>query len=161
MLYCKFLGNILRICAVLIFGAAIASYAAEMQNNSGKFYFVQFSDTHWGFNDPKINPDFSNTLQKAIAEVNDLEIQPDFIVFTGDLTHTTDDPQIRRQRMMEFKTIISGFKVTNIMFLPGNTTPALTTDKPIRKSLAIHIMHLIIRVFILLHLIMFPILLQI
>src|SRR5208337_5067134 len=30
-------------------------------------YFVQLSDTHWGFNNPKINPDFAGTLKKAIV----------------------------------------------------------------------------------------------
>ena len=49
------------------------------------FYFVQLSDPHWGFNGPP-NPDAANTLKKAVASVNALEIQPDFVVFTGDLT---------------------------------------------------------------------------
>lgn len=57
------------------------------------------SDTHWGFGDPKINPDFAGTLKKAVAAVNALDQQPDFVVFTGDLTHTTDDPKIRRTRL--------------------------------------------------------------
>ncbi len=33
--------------------------------------------------------------------------QPDFIVFTGDLTHTTDNPAERRKRMGEFRDIVS------------------------------------------------------
>src|SRR4051812_38723402 len=68
------------------------------------FYFVQLSDTHWGFNGPP-NPDSANTLKKAVASVNALPIKPDFIVFTGDLTQTTDDPKERRQRMAGFKEI--------------------------------------------------------
>jgi hypothetical protein len=40
--------------------------------------------------------------------VNSLEQQPDFIMFTGDLTHTTDDPALRRQRLSEFRDIVSG-----------------------------------------------------
>src|SRR5512147_3081004 len=61
------------------------------------FYFVQLSDTHWGFTGPEANPDAAGTLPKAVNAVNKLSIQPDFIVFTGDLTHTTDDPKERRR----------------------------------------------------------------
>ena len=62
------------------------------------FHFVQLSDTHWGFSGPA-NPDAENTLKKAVATVNALPKPPDFIVFTGDLTHTTDDRKERRARM--------------------------------------------------------------
>jgi len=82
------------------------------------FYFVQLSDTHWGFNNPDINPDYKGTLKKAIAGVNALPKKPDFLVFTGDLTHTTDDDQVRRTRMAEFKEIIKGLQVQDIKFLP-------------------------------------------
>src|ERR1043165_1015530 len=64
----------------------------------GDFHFVQFTDTHWGYKGPA-NPDAENTLIKAIETVNALPKQPDFIVFTGDLTHTTDDPAERRARL--------------------------------------------------------------
>ena len=32
---------------------------------AGDFFFVQMSDTHWGFNDPKVNPDFAGTQKKG------------------------------------------------------------------------------------------------
>jgi len=82
------------------------------------FSFVQLSDSHWGFEGPA-NPDANGTLQKAVATVNSLEQVPDFIMFTGDLTHTTDDPQERRKRLAEFKTIVAGLKVRDIHFMPG------------------------------------------
>ena len=88
-----------------------SSAAADSPQES--FSFVQLSDTHWGFDNPAINPDFAGTLKKAIAEVNALAQQPDFIVFTGDLTHTTDDETIRRKRMKEFREIIKELKVQN------------------------------------------------
>src|SRR5437588_249511 len=71
------------------------------------FFFVQLSDAHWGFEGPP-NPDARGTLQKAVAAVNSLEQRPDFIMFTGDLTHTTDDPVERRKRLAEFKDIVAG-----------------------------------------------------
>ncbi|PPD50936.1 MAG: serine/threonine protein phosphatase [Methylobacter sp.] len=89
------------------------------------FYFVQLSDTHWGFKGADKNPDAAGTLQKAVAAVNALDKQPDFVVFTGDLTHTTDDAQERRRRMSEFKDIISELKVKHIRFIPGEHDASL------------------------------------
>ena len=88
------------------------------------FHFVQLSDTHWGFEGAP-NPDAANTLKKAVATVNALPQQPDFIVFTGDLTHTTDDPAVRRRRLGEFRDIVKGLKVRNIRFIPGEHDAAL------------------------------------
>jgi 3',5'-cyclic AMP phosphodiesterase CpdA len=98
------------------------------------FFFVQLSDSHWGFNDPKVNPDFAGTLQKAVALVNDLTIHPDFIVFTGDLTHTTDDGQERRKRLAEFRKIVSGLKVKNVKFLPGEHDASLDNGKAFHEA---------------------------
>ncbi len=89
------------------------------------FYFVQLSDTHWGFNGPAVNPDARGTLPKAIAAVNALAVQPDFIVFTGDLTHTTDDGVERRRRLAEFKEIASGLKNKNVHFMAGEHDASL------------------------------------
>src|SRR5258708_24282201 len=63
---------------------------------SQDFYFVQLSDSHWGFKGAAVNPEAEHTLQRAVTAVNALQNQPNFIVFTGDLTHTTDDDQERR-----------------------------------------------------------------
>ena len=65
------------------------------------FYFVQLSDLHWGFNDASVNPDPRATLERTISAINATRHMPDFIVFTGDLTHTTKDPAERRRRMGE------------------------------------------------------------
>jgi len=50
---------------------------------------------------------------------------PDFIVFTGDLTHTTDDPKERRQRLTQFKEIVSELKVKDVHFMPGEHDASL------------------------------------
>jgi hypothetical protein len=88
------------------------------------FYFVQLSDTHWGYTGPA-NPEATSTLKKAVAAVNSLEEQPDFVVFTGDLTHTTDDPKERRKRLAEFRDIVSGLKVKEVRFMPGEHDASL------------------------------------
>src|SRR4030095_14815049 len=85
-------------------------------NGVEEFSFVQLSDTHWGFDGPSINPDSQGTLKKAIAAVNALNQQPDFVVFTGDLTHITENGKMRRDRMAEFKDIAGALKVKTIHF---------------------------------------------
>jgi hypothetical protein len=111
-------------------GAVFASGLSGCANAGKKggqddFYFVQLSDTHWGFNGPKVNPEAANTLKKAVAAVNALEQAPDFVVFTGDLTHTTDDPKLRRTRMAEFRDIVSKLKVKDVRFMPGEHDASL------------------------------------
>jgi len=88
------------------------------------FYFVQLSDCHWGFEGPP-NPDAKVTLRKAVTAANSLEEQPDFIVFTGDLTHTTDDPKERRKRMAQFRDIVADLKVKTVHFMPGEHDASL------------------------------------
>ena len=92
--------------------------------SSDDFYFVQLSDSHWGFAGPS-NPDALNTLRQAVATVNALPVPPEFIVFTGDLTHTTDDPGERRRRLAGFRDIVAGLKVKHVRFMPGEHDAAL------------------------------------
>lgn len=104
--------------------AGCAAGGAASKPDTEEFYFVQLSDTHWGFEGPP-NPDAKGTLKKAVATVNALSEPPDFIVFTGDLTHTTDDPKVRRQRMAEFREIVAPLKVKNVHFMPGEHDASL------------------------------------
>ncbi len=82
------------------------------------FFFLQLSDTHWGYEGPA-NPHADVTLERAIAAINAVDVQPDFIVFTGDLTHMTDDPNKRRDRMARVRDLASTLKVKDLRFLPG------------------------------------------
>src|SRR5258706_6225259 len=104
-------------------GLGLNALGSILDHANGKvendFYFVQLSDTHWGFAGPKVNPDAEGTLKKAVQAVNSLEVQPDFIVFTGDLTHTIDDVQVRKDRMSQFKDIVGGLKVPTVHFMAG------------------------------------------
>jgi 3',5'-cyclic-AMP phosphodiesterase len=54
--------------------------------HKGGLSFVQISDSHIGFN-KTANPDVTVTLQAAIDKIGALEIQPEFLLHTGDLTH--------------------------------------------------------------------------
>ena len=106
-------------------GFAQAPASGRMQED---FYFMQLSDTHWGY-EGEANPDARGTLPKAIEAVNALPVQPDFIVFTGDLTHTTDDPRERRKRMAEFKDMTAQLKTRNLRFLAGEHDASLDQGK--------------------------------
>ena len=96
------------------------------------FFFVQLSDTHWGFSGPP-NPDAAVTLAKAVASVNALDQQPDFVVFTGDLTHTTDDPQERRARLGQFRDIVSKLRVKTVRFMAGEHDASLDRGEAYRE----------------------------
>jgi hypothetical protein len=108
-----------------VFASGLAGCASMAAAGSDEFYFVQLSDTHWGFKGDALNPDAAGTLPKAVAAVNALAAKPDFIVFTGDLTHTTDDPKERRRRLAEFKQIVSGLDNRNVRFMPGEHDASL------------------------------------
>jgi hypothetical protein len=108
-----------------VFASGLAGCASMAGAGSDEFYFVQLSDTHWGFKGDALNPDAGGTLPKAVSAVNALSAKPDFIVFTGDLTHTTDDPKERRRRLAEFKQIVSRLDNRNIRFMPGEHDASL------------------------------------
>jgi hypothetical protein len=112
-----------------VFASGLAGCASLDSTKAGDaaykdFYFVQLSDSHWGFQGPD-NPDAAVTLRKAVASVNALSTPPEFIMFTGDLTHTTDDPAERRRRLSEFKRIVADLKVPTVRFMPGEHDAAL------------------------------------
>jgi len=104
---------------LLLLLAAFLAFTGAASGQAAPFTFVQLSDTHWGFNNAKINADFSGTFPKAIEEVNRLRVQPDFLVFTGDETHTTADAAVRQKRMAEFRALVATLSVKAVHYLPG------------------------------------------
>jgi 3',5'-cyclic AMP phosphodiesterase CpdA len=117
---------------VLVSGCA-SSLGSAGASAGEDFYFVQLSDPHWGFEGPAINPDAQGTLKKAVAAVNGLSHQPDFVMFTGDLTHTTDDPKERRRRLAEFREIVGDLRVKNVRFMPGEHDASLDNGKAFKE----------------------------
>jgi 3',5'-cyclic AMP phosphodiesterase CpdA len=116
----------------LVFASALARGADSYTSAQDEFFFVQLSDTHWGFQGAP-NPDAAGTLPKAIAAVNALEPQPDFIVFTGDLTHTTDDPAERRRRLAQFRDLLGGLRTKLIRLMPGEHDASLDSGEAYRE----------------------------
>jgi len=110
--------------AVFISGLPAVASAQRGQD----FYFVQLSDSHWGFEGTE-NPDPRGSLPKAIAATNALSPRPDFVIFTGDLTHTTEDPAERRRRMTEFKQVVSKLEIPTVRYIPGEHDAAMDEGK--------------------------------
>jgi len=119
--------------ASLVLFLGLSGVLSAQAAGSDTLFFVQVSDTHWGFANAKINPDYEGTLKKGIAEINSLQGNPDFLIFTGDETHTTSDPAIRRQRMAEFKNIITGLNIKTIKFIPGEHDAGLDNAQAYRE----------------------------
>jgi 3',5'-cyclic AMP phosphodiesterase CpdA len=117
----------------VVFASGLARGADPYASAQDEFFFVQLSDTHWGFQGPAVNPDALGTLPKAVAAVNALDPAPDFIVFTGDLTHTTDDPQERRRRLAGFRDIVKSLKNTNVRFMPGEHDASLDRGEAFKE----------------------------
>src|ERR1700712_3901482 len=110
-------------------GSPALSLAAPTKD----FFFVQLSDTHWCFEGAKVNPDAKGTLLKAVKEVNSLKQKPDFIVFTGDLTKTTDAVNARRAQMKEFKQIVGELDAKVIRFMPGEHDASLDNGETYKE----------------------------
>jgi predicted MPP superfamily phosphohydrolase len=129
----------------VVFASGLAGACTNILRKSGgqedDFFFVQLSDSHWGFKGPP-NPEAANTLRQAVAAVNALSSAPDFVVFTGDLTHTTDDEAERRKRMREFKAIVADLKTPVQHYMPGEHDASLTGARPIKRTSAPHTIRL-------------------
>jgi 3',5'-cyclic AMP phosphodiesterase CpdA len=54
-------------------------------------------------------------------------------VFTGDLTHTTEDGTVRHKRMDEFRGIVSELEVKDIKFMPGEHDASLDRGKAFQE----------------------------
>ena len=114
--------DILKLMGVggVVFASGLAGAATSKKKATpaGDFFFLQLSDTHWGYSGAS-NPQADVPLKKAIETINAAAAAPDFIVFTGDLTHTTDDATVRRKRMTEFRDLTAGLTNKTLHFIPG------------------------------------------
>ena len=88
------------------------------------FSFVQFSDTHVGFNGPP-DPLGTQAFERAVAMVNALPQRPDLVLFTGDLTHDSEKPGEHADRMKRFREIASRLNVPLVKVVPGEHDAAL------------------------------------
>jgi hypothetical protein len=106
--------------------AAFGGKAGEMFHFLGKqsgekvtpFNFIQLSDAHVGFNGPP-DPLGTKAFERAVEIVNKLPQRPDLVLFTGDLTHDSEDKDVHAQRMKQFMEISRRMNVPMIKYVPG------------------------------------------
>src|SRR5881394_1811414 len=100
--------------ALLRFAPADAALRDHFKRMNGEapspFSIVQLSDTHVGFNGPP-DPLGTKAFERAVDLVNALDPQPDLVLFTGDLTHDSDDAGEHAKRMRKFRDIASKLRV--------------------------------------------------
>ncbi len=82
------------------------------------FTFVQLSDAHVGFDGPP-DPLGTKAFERAVQMVNQLPQRPDLVLFTGDLTHDTEEKDVHAQRMKRFQEISRGMNVPLVKCVPG------------------------------------------
>jgi Icc protein len=100
-----------------------SAFGQKMMAKKGELHFVQISDSHMGFNKPA-NPDVVGTLQATVDKINGLPQQPEFIIHTGDLSHTS--------KPGEFDTldqVLKGAKPKDIFFVPGEHDTSIDDGK--------------------------------
>ncbi|HZQ68943.1 MAG TPA: metallophosphoesterase [Terriglobales bacterium] len=82
------------------------------------FSFVQLSDAHVGFNGPP-DPLGTRAFERAVEMINALPQRPDLVLFTGDLTHDTEEKDVHALRMKQFLEISKRINVPLIKCVPG------------------------------------------
>lgn len=94
-------------------GGILTTCSFGGSSNKGDFTFAQVSDSHIGFN-KEPNADVTATLKEAVAKVNALPKQPEFILHTGDLSHLS--------KPEEFDTVdqaLKSAKTSKVFYTPG------------------------------------------
>jgi 3',5'-cyclic AMP phosphodiesterase CpdA len=85
------------------------------------FSFVQISDSHIGFN-KAANADVTSTLQAALDKIDVLPHGPDFLIHTGDLTHSS--------KPAEFDTLEQMLgKKRQVFYVPGEHDTSVDDGK--------------------------------
>ncbi len=91
--------------------------------NAGELHFVQISDSHMGFNRPA-NPDVTGTLRATIDKINALPRQPEFIIHTGDLSHSS--------KASEYDTLdemLKSASARQVFYVPGEHDTSVDDGK--------------------------------
>lgn len=105
--------------------------------NSGEavtpFSFIQLSDAHVGFNGPP-DPLGTKAFERAVEMVNALPHQPDLVLFTGDLTHDSEDKDVHAKRMANFCEIAGRLKTKKLMCVPGEHDAGLDGGALFREN---------------------------
>jgi 3',5'-cyclic AMP phosphodiesterase CpdA len=91
----------------------IESAEAASAAAASSLSFVQISDSHIGFA-KEANPDVTLTLRQAVERINQMPVQPAFVLHTGDVTHLSkpDEFDVAAE-------VLKGVRTERIHYVPG------------------------------------------
>ncbi|HET9793879.1 MAG TPA: metallophosphoesterase [Thermoanaerobaculia bacterium] len=131
-------GALYRVAPLLGAGREGAGLSRALREANGEplrpFSFVQLSDTHVGFEGPP-DPLGTRAFERAVETINALPEPPELILFTGDLTHDTEDRREHAARLKRFREIAGKLSVQAIHCVPGEHDAALDGGALFRESL--------------------------
>ncbi|HTX34916.1 MAG TPA: metallophosphoesterase [Bryobacteraceae bacterium] len=99
------------------------AFGQERMAAGGDWQFVQISDSHIGFNKPA-NTDVVGTLQAAIGKINALPQPPDFLIHTGDLSHSA-----KPEEFDTLQQVVKGARPSQVFYVPGEHDTAADDGK--------------------------------
>lgn len=99
------------------------AFGREAHHVKGELHFVQISDSHIGFHAPA-NPDVVATLQAAVDKINALPNQPEFLIHTGDMSHSSKAAQFDGMDQ-----VLMAAKTKQIYYVPGEHDTAIDGGK--------------------------------
>jgi 3',5'-cyclic AMP phosphodiesterase CpdA len=115
------LGTLYSVAPKLHLTALGRDFAQHTKEANGEgvqpFTFLQLSDSHVGFNAAP-DPLGSAAFERAVEVVNSMPA-PDFVLFTGDLTHDSEDSDVHSQRMKQFREIAGHIRTPKLYLVPG------------------------------------------
>jgi len=122
------IGVVYQFAPLLMRDAAAGAIRSELQSANGEapksFTFAQFSDPHVGFQGPP-DPLGTKAFESAVELINRRRDAPDFVLFTGDLTHDAETRDAHAQRMRLFKSIAGRIQTSALHMVPGENDAAL------------------------------------
>jgi 3',5'-cyclic AMP phosphodiesterase CpdA len=107
-------------------GGVFTSRAFGRDSGHGEdahFTFVQISDSHIGFSKPA-NPNVTATLEAIVDKIDALPRRPDFVIHTGDLTHTS-----KASEFDMLTQVLKEIHVPHIFYVPGEHDTAMDDGK--------------------------------
>jgi 3',5'-cyclic AMP phosphodiesterase CpdA len=113
-------------------GSVLTALGRASGEKVSPFTFVQLSDAHVGFNGPP-DPLGTKAFERAVEMINGLAQRPDLVLFTGDLTHDTEDKNVHIERMKQFQEISKKINVPLIKCVPGEHDAGLDSGALYRE----------------------------
>lgn len=107
------------------YAGAISDFFRKANGEApASFTFAQFSDPHVGFQGPS-NPLGTKAFEASVDLINQSPQRPDFVLFTGDLTHDAESRDVHAQRMRLFESISRRINTSALHTVPGENDAAL------------------------------------